>query len=182
MKGILYPRISFLGFLSLFLAIVTIPCKAEGERIVRLGIIGLDTSHVTAFTHYINDPANDTGCKVIAAYPGGSPDIPSSADRLDQYTLQLKEEFGVEMVESVERLCEKVDGILLESVDGRPHLEQIKPVIEAGKPVFVDKPLAGSLEDVLEIYRLADLHGVPCWSSSSLRYSPGIQGMRSHEQ
>lgn len=180
MKEILHHPIAFLFNLFLFLAILPIPAPAE--PLIRLGIIGLDTSHVIAFTHYINDPANESGCKVIAAYPGGSPDIPSSANRLDQYTRQLREDFGVEIVESIERLCEKVDGILLESVDGRPHLEQIRPVFKAGKPVFVDKPLGGSLEDVLEIYRLAELHGVPCWSSSSLRYSPGIQGMRNHEQ
>lgn len=169
-------------FLSPLFSILAMPCLAGGEsQPIRLGIIGLDTSHVTAFTQYINDASNASGCKVIAAFPGGSPDIPSSANRVEQYTNQLRDEFGVEMVDSIEQLCEMVDGILLESVDGRPHLDQIKPVLKAGKPVFVDKPVAGSLEDALEIYRLAESYGVPCWSSSSLRYSPGILGMRNKE-
>jgi predicted dehydrogenase len=88
----------------------------------------------------------------------------------------------VEIVESIEELCGKVDGVLLESVDGRPHLEQVRPVIAAGKPVFVDKPMAGSLADVMEMFRLAEEHDVPCWSSSSLRFAPGIIGMRNDSE
>jgi len=153
-------------------------CADEATPVFHLGMIGLDTSHVIAFTKLINDPAKGYGCKVVAGYPGGSPDIESSAGRVGKYTEQLRDEFGLEIVDSIEELCRKVDGILLESVDGRPHLEQIKPVIAAKKPVFIDKPMAGNLADVLEIFRLAKESGVPCWSSSSLRYGPSILGMR----
>lgn len=152
-----------------------------GEKVFRIGMIGLDTSHVIAFTKQINDPENNYGCKVVAGYPGGSPDIVSSATRVDKFTAQLRDEFDVEIVESIEELCEKVDWVMLESVDGRPHLEQIRPVIAAKKPVFIDKPMAGSLEDVIEIFRLAKENNVPCWSSSSLRFCPGIIGMRNDE-
>jgi len=154
---------------------------AQGGDVFKIGMIGLDTSHVIAFTKVLNDPAKDYGCKVVAGYPGGSPDIPSSADRVGNYTKQLREEFGLEIVDSIEELCRKVDGVLLESVDGRPHLEQVRPVIAAKKPVFIDKPVAGSLADAVEIFRLAKENGVPCWSSSSLRFSPGIIGMRNHK-
>ena len=104
---------------------------AEGGEVFRLGMIGLDTSHVIAFTRLLNDPQKDFGCKVVAGYPGGSPDIPSSANRVGNYTKQLREEFGLAIVDSIEELCRKVDGVLLESVDGRPHLEQVRPVIAA---------------------------------------------------
>jgi predicted dehydrogenase len=144
-------------------------------------MIGLDTSHVIAFTKLLNDPAKGYGCKVVAGYPGGSPDVPSSANRVQKYTDQLRDEYGLEIVDTIEELCRKVDGILLESVDGRPHLEQVRPVIAAKKPVFIDKPMAGSLADVLEIFRLAKENNVPCWSSSSLRFGPGILGMRNHK-
>jgi len=63
-----------------------------------------------------------------------------------------------------------VDAVLLMSVDGRPHLEQAKPVIKARKPLFIDKPLAGTLRDALELYRLAKEAKVPVFSSSSYRY------------
>ncbi len=153
-------------------------CADQGAPVFRLGMIGLDTSHVIAFTKLINDPAKGYGCKVVAGYPGGSPDIESSAGRVGKYTEQLRDEFGLEIVDSIEELCTKVDGILLESVDGRPHLEQVKPVLAAKIPVFIDKPMGGNLADVVEIFRLAKESGVPCWSSSSLRYGPSILGMR----
>lgn len=140
---------------------------------LRIGIIGCDTSHATAFTKIINDP-NDKehvpGGKVVAAYKGGSKDIAESWSRVDGYTKQLQEKFGVKMVDSVAELCQQVDVVLLESLDGRPHLEQVRPVIQAGKPVFIDKPLAGSLKDVIEINRLAKKNHVPWFSSSAYRY------------
>lgn len=166
-----------------FVAVLGLAGRLAGqeETVLRIGIIGLDTSHVEAFTRLINDPAKDYGCKVVVGYPGGSPDIPSSADQVEGYTKTLKDKYGVEIVGSIEELCRKVDGVLLESVDGRPHLEQVKPVFAAKKPVFIDKPVAGNLADAIEIFRLAKESGVPCWSSSSLRFGPGTSGMRNNE-
>lgn len=150
---------------------------------IKVGIIGLDTSHVVAFTKMINDPKAEgdlADIQIVAAYPGGSPDIPSSADRVEGYTATLRDTYNVEIVDSIEKLLTKVDAVLLESVDGRPHLEQAKPVIAAHKPLFIDKPVAGSLEDAIEIFRLAKEANVPCFSSSSLRFGEGILGMRNH--
>ncbi len=169
---------------------VTLICVISGlsaaetpqKTVIRLGLIGLDTSHVIAFTRYINDPQKPTGCRVVAGFPGGSPDIPSSANRVQNYTEELRSKHGVEIVGSIEELCRKVDGILLESVDGRPHLAQARPVIAAGKPLFIDKPMGGNLADVLEIFRLAKEHNVPCWSSSSLRFSPWMEKIQSREE
>lgn len=154
---------------------------ADSPTPIRVGIIGLDTSHVAAFTGVLNDPNAEgdlAGVKVVAAYPGGSSDIPSSRDRVAGFTKELSEKYGVEIVDSIEALLPKVDAVLLESVDGRPHLAQAKPVFAAGKPLFIDKPVAGSLADAVEIFRLSKAAGVPCFSSSSLRYSPGIVEMR----
>ncbi|MHC4742332.1 MAG: Gfo/Idh/MocA family protein [Planctomycetota bacterium] len=152
---------------------------AQEQKIFRLGMIGLDTSHVDAFTNEINKKTSEHGCKVVVGYPGGSPDIPSSANRVQGFTKQLREKHGLEIVDSIEELCAKVDGVLLESVDGRPHLKQARPVIEAGIPIYIDKPMAGSLADVIEIFRLAKEKNVPCWSSSSLRFSPGVVDAKS---
>ena len=144
---------------------------------IKVGMIGLDTSHVVAFTKVLNDPKHPDhvpGAKVVAAYKGGSPDLASSRDRIDGFTKTLVEEWGVELVDDIPTLCEKVDAILLESVDGRVHLEQVRPVFEAGKPVFIDKPLAATWEDVKEIARLGEEHSTPWWSASSLRYSAAV--------
>jgi len=165
-------NIILIALLFMFLN-TTLDVQAQ-QTVFRIGMIGLDTSHVTAFTKLINDPAKNSGCKVVAGFPGGSPDIPSSANRVDKFTEELRDKYGVEIVDSIEELCQKVDGVLLESVDGRPHLKQAIPVIKAGKPLFFDKPMAGNLADVIEIFRLAKENNVPCWSSSSLRYFPAI--------
>lgn len=157
---------------AILLAALAAVAPASADDI-RVGIIGLDTSHVIAFTKLLNDASNDQhvpGVKVVAAYKGGSDDIESSYSRVDGYTEQLQKNFGVEIVPTIEELCKKVDAVLLESVDGRPHLEQVKPVFAAGKPVFIDKPLAGSLKDAVEIYKLGKQHNVPWFSSSSYRY------------
>lgn len=151
---------------------------------IRIGFIGCDTSHVPAFADMFAQAKPGSvafGFQVVAAFPGGSPDIPSSIDRVPQYTEHLRK-MGVEIVSSVEELVQKVDVVLLTSVDGRPHLEQAKPVILAGKRMFIDKPLAGSLSDAIEIFRLAKEMSVPVFSSSSLRFSPGIASMRNDQR
>lgn len=167
--------------LGVFLATAaTVAAAEEPAKIIRAGMIGLDTSHVIAFTNAINNP-NATGdladVQIVAGYPGGSPDIPASRDRVEKFTQQLREK-GIEICDSIDELLEKVDVVFIESVDGRPHLEQAKPVIAAGKPLFIDKPLAGSLADAIEIFRLAKEAGVPCFSSSSTRFSSGFQAVR----
>ncbi|HEV3005493.1 MAG TPA: Gfo/Idh/MocA family oxidoreductase [Pirellulales bacterium] len=167
------------------LAITSVSAAADETPTIRVGIIGLDTSHVVAFTSVFNDPKAEgdlAGVKVVAAYPGGSDDIPDSYNRVAGFTKDLQEKFGVEIVDSIEALLAKVDAVLLESVDGRPHVAQVKPVFAAGKRVFIDKPLAGTLADAIEIARLSRESGVPFFSSSSLRFSPGIVGMRHNDQ
>ena len=156
----------------LLAAALAVPVGVCAEDL-RIGIIGLDTSHVIAFTKLLNDSkARDhvPGGKVVAAFKGGSKDIESSWGRIDEYTRQLQNDFGVKIADSIEELCKQVDVVLLESVDGRPHLEQARPVFKAGKPIFIDKPVAGSLRDAIEIFRLAKEYKVPVFSSSSYRF------------
>jgi len=92
-----------------------------------------------------------------------------------KFTEELKAA-GIEIVDSIPALLERVDVVLLESLDGRKHLEQARPVIAAGKALFIDKPVSGTLADAIEIFRLAAEAQSSCFSSSSLRYSPGIAG------
>ncbi len=155
----------------------------DPAEIMRVGIIGLTTSHVTAFTDVINDPAA-TGVlaemEIVAGFTGGMPDNESSWGRREKFTKDLADR-GITIYDTIENLVKNVDAVLLESVDGRPHLEQAKPVIAAGKPLFIDKPMAASLADVIEIFRLAEQANVPCFSSSSLRFSAGFQKMRQEQ-
>ena len=162
------------------MAMVAVAADASSTKPLRVGIIGTDTSHVPAFTKALNDPqaAGDlAGVRVVAAFPGGSPDLPSSWDRVQKYADELRK-MNVEIVDSIDELLKRVDVVLLESVDGRPHLAQARPVIAAGKPLFIDKPMAASLADAMEIFRLAKQKNVPVFSSSSLRFSTSFQEVR----
>ena len=142
----------------------------------RVGIIGLDTSHATAFTRSLNaenaSPELD-GYKVVAAYPQGSKDIESSVSRVPRFTEQVKQ-MGVEIVDSIPELLNRVDVVLLLSNDGRVHAEQALPVFKAGKTMFIDKPLAGSLRDVYALFQAAKEYNQPVFTTSSLRYSPSM--------
>jgi predicted dehydrogenase len=84
---------------------------------------------------------------------------------------------GVEIVDSIEKLCAQVDFVMLESNDGRVHLGQLLPVLKAGKTVFIDKPIAGSLADVIRIQEAAKKAGVVYFCSSSLRFAAGTQAV-----
>jgi GFO/IDH/MocA oxidoreductase family protein len=152
---------------------------------IKIGMIGLDTSHVTAFTKLLNDksdPNHVPGARVVAAFKGGSPDVESSRTRIDRFTAELKDKWGVEIVDSIEELCKKVDAVLLESVDGRPHLNQVRPVFAAKKRVFIDKPFAASYAAASEIVKLSRESGTPFFSSSSLRFAVDLQAMKRDEK
>lgn len=144
---------------------------------LRAGIIGTDTSHVPAFTAAFQSHP-EWKIKVVAAFKGGSPDLPTSANRVEGFAKTIQDKHGVEIVESIDALLAKVDVVLLESVDGRPHLAQVSPVLKAGKRVFVDKPLAASLEDARRILQIAKETGTPLFSSSSTRFHRDIARLR----
>src|SRR5437660_8222644 len=144
-------------------------CLLAAGADLRLGIVGTDTSHVIAFTKILNDaslPDHVDGARVVAAFKGGSKDVKESATRVDKFAEELKTKWKVEFTPDIASLCRKVDAVLLESVDGRTHLEQAKIVIAAGKPMFIDKPLASTLEDARAIAKLAKNAGVPWFSAS----------------
>ncbi|MGD0772352.1 MAG: Gfo/Idh/MocA family oxidoreductase [Candidatus Solibacter sp.] len=172
---------------TIFVLLAAALCAPAAD--LRVGVIGTDTSHVPAFAKLLNGdasaPDHIAGARVVAAYKGGSKDLEESIGRVDQYADEVKTKYGVEIVPDIPALLAKVDVVLLESLDGRVHLEQARPVIAARKPLFIDKPLAATLEDAREIARLAKAAGVPWFSSSSLRFGgigaamkqlPGLTG------
>lgn len=168
-----------IGMAAIFSAFPLVPCDAQkGTDVIRVGMIGLDTSHVIAFTSMMNDPNHREhvpGARVVAGFKGGSPDVEASYTRVDKFTAELRDKWGVKIVDSIPELCKMVDAVMIESVDGRPHLKQAKPVIEAGLPFFIDKPMTGSLADAIEIARLARKANVPWFSCSSARFADDIR-------
>ena len=144
----------------------------HSNRELQLGIVGLSV-HSAAFSELLNDSEKDKdlqGCRITKLYhPKGNPDVDFTVDQLKEYQDRIMKS-GVQMVSTIDELIESVDGVLIETNDGRPHMEQVKPVLKSGKPVFVDKPVAESLKGVIEIFREAEKLNVPIFSSSSLRY------------
>ena len=156
------------------------PAASAGQPL-RVGMIGLDTSHVTAFTSLLNDPTHADhvpGGRVVAAFKGGSPDVEASATRVDKFTAELRDKWQLEIVDSIEALLPKVDVVMIESVDARVHLAQARPVIAAKKPLFIDKPMAASTKDGAEIVRLAKAANVPVFSASSRRFVEDVELLR----
>jgi len=154
---------------------------AGAAEMIKVGMIGLDTSHCLEFTKMLNaeNPLPEyAGFRVAAVYPRGSRDIASSTNRVPGYLEKIKP-LGVEVVDSIDAVLQKSDVILLESNDGRVHLEQALPVFKSGKRVFIDKPVAGSLAQVVAIFEAAKRYRAPMFSCSSLRYTVKTQEIRS---
>ena len=147
---------------------------------IRIGMVDFDTSHVVAFTQRLNHIDIDEeqwvdGAKVVIGCPGESKISP---ERIPGFTEKMRE-YGVELVERPEEMIGKIDAVMIESLDGRIHLEEAKKVIAAGKPLFIDKPLAYSRED-LEWFSEQVARGRHIVSCSSMRYSAGVQAARVH--
>lgn len=149
---------------------------------LRIGIVGFDTSHAPAFTRLLNNPADPfhvPGGRVVCGYPSFSDDLEASYSRVEGFKREMAEQWGVEILDSVQAVVERVDAVLLESVDGRRHLAEARPIIAAKKPVYVDKPLAANYREAAEIARLACEANCPLFSSSSLRYDANILAIAS---
>jgi predicted dehydrogenase len=179
------PRFTLLLVTCLSLSVqVASPVAAdETAKPIRVGVIGLDNYQAVAFTQLWHDPkatGDLAGIKVVGAVSIGSPDIEESVRELPKWTEGIKQ-FGVPIVASIDALLPQVDAVIVMSVDGRAHLEQIKPVLRAKKPVWIGRPMAASLADTVEMFRLAKEANVPLCSWSQHRFSPGFIGMRNHE-
>ncbi|SMG30599.1 Gfo/Idh/MocA family protein [Sphingobacterium psychroaquaticum] len=151
----------------------------ESKRSKRIGIIGLDTTHAIAFTKAINEAvagSTYSNFRVTTAFPYGSRTIPLSIDRIPKFTQEIQK-YGVKMVESIAQLIREVDYVMLETNDGNLHLEQALTVIRARKPLFIDKPIANSYADALQIMETAKAYQCPVFSTSSLRYIGGLADM-----
>ena len=161
------------------ISLISLLTFAKGSDI-KVGVIGLDTSHAPAFIKMLNAETKEKpyeGFKVVAAYPYGSRKIKSSYDRIPKYTEEAKAH-GVKIVNSIAELLKEVDCVLLETNDGNEHLAQAEEVFKAGKTVFIDKPIGANLPQAIAIIRLAEKYKVPMFTSSALRFVPKNQEIR----
>ena len=145
----------------------------------RIGIVSCDTSHVVQFTMRLNHVGISAdqwvdGAEVVAAVPGSSLVSP---ERIPGFVQQLRD-LGVEILERPGDLLGRVDAVFVEANDGSVHAELALPFVEAGLPVFVDKPFATTVEDARRMVRAAQAKGTPLFSASALRYALEIPKVR----
>jgi hypothetical protein len=127
---------------------------------IRLGVVNIDVSHPKAFSMYLEQSDR-------ARYVG----VYNDAFRTDEEVDGFIKMFGLEKrYQSLEEMADMVDVGFVQSCNWDNHLKQATPFIEAGKPVFIDKPIVGSLADCLAIEELA-ANGAVILGSSSVRYA-----------
>jgi predicted dehydrogenase len=157
-------------------AVGTLSSSVNGN-VIRVGLIGLDTSHASAFTsilHNPDDPLHIPGARVVAAYPGGSPDMPISISRVNGFTSELRDTYGVRIMDAPEDVAEACDLVFILASDGRVHPSLFRTVAGRGKPVFIDKPFAVSASDGQDMVTLAAETGTRVFASSAFRYADGL--------
>ena len=152
---------------------------------VRVGILGFDNYQALAFTQLFHKPPADNldlaGLRVVAAWPGGSSDLEKTIEDIGRWKPRLVEQ-GVRIVDSIEDTLKQSDAVMIMTVDGRAHLELAKHALRAKKPVYIGRPMAAALDDVIEMFQIAKRQKTPLFSCSQHRYSPGFIGMRNHPE
>jgi Oxidoreductase family, NAD-binding Rossmann fold len=130
----------------------------------RLGIIGPENSHVDHFIRFLNVEGRHPGNRVstLVGEPGERIETLAAAGSID------------DVVAGPEELLGRVDAAIVCSRDGRLHRAAAEPLLSAGIPVLVDKPLATTTEDAEALIKAAERGGVPLVSFSALRFAPEV--------
>jgi predicted dehydrogenase len=147
---------------------------------VNIGLVDCDTSHVVAFTERLNHVGIGQehwveGGRVVAAVPGSSAIGP---ERIAGHVEKLRG-YGIEILDRPEELLapvkeQPIDAVMIEAADSTLHLKRAMPFVEAGLPLFVDKPFAPSLAEARRMVQAAQRRGVALTSASALRYCPEV--------
>ncbi len=143
---------------------------------IKVAFIGLDSSHSVELSRLVCSPDQPAeqkieGLTVTACLRFETPF--QNKEGLDKRQAQL-EAWGIKVTEDFDEAIADCDAIQVEINDPAYHLEYFQRVAALGKPIFLDKPLAGTLEDGREILRLARKHQTRVFSSSSLPLFPAV--------
>lgn len=169
-------------FLTTIVALAAICAGASAQQdVIKIGIIGLDTSHSIAFTKYLNDEESSEPAvlkyQVVVAYPYGTQTIESAASRIPKYTEEIQN-YGVKIAGSIQSVIDQADCIFIETNDGRLHFEQAVEVFKSGKKVYIDKPIGSTLGEAIAIFKMAEKYGTKTFSSSTVRFAEQNQDLR----
>lgn len=130
----------------------------------RIGIVGSDNSHSMRFAELCNK-SDSAGRKIAGAAVTHLWGVDAARNQ------EVAEVGGIpHVVADPKEMIGAVDGIICVRRHGSHHLEDARPFLEAGLPVFVDKPLASSRADAEALIQLAEAKQVGFGSFSTLRY------------
>lgn len=144
---------------------------------MRIGIIGIDSSHTPVFSNRINtlNKEGKTRCKVTAFWDPGThewqhPDGPAqSAKDVAKWREDTIKE-GAKQVNTIDELLGQVDGVMVLNINGHRHLELAVPSLAKGLPTYVDKPLTCSTDQAKALLNISRQYKARCYSASSLRF------------
>lgn len=142
---------------------------------MKIGAIGVDSSHLPEFTRRINE-MNDKGetpCRVTSFWTDGKHDWPNPDDVASW--IKTATELGATQADALDAMLDEVDGIMVLAVAGTRHLELARAALERGMPTYVDKPLTCDLAEARELHALAQRHNARCYSASSLRFATELE-------
>lgn len=146
------------------------------KKDLKAALIGLDTSHAVNFTKLLQDPAvpeadRVDGMKVTRCLRFKTPF--QSEEGMDQRQTYLESQ-GVLVTKDFEEAAADCDVILLTVDDPSAHLEYFRKCAELGKPVYLDKPFADTMEHTRKMMDLAREKHLRFFTASALRFDCGI--------
>lgn len=134
----------------------------------KIGIVGLDTSHAENFSKTL---MARSGTTVGGVWDG-------RAVRKESYVADFCDWFDAREYDTPNEMVEDVDAAMILTANWDQHRSAAEPFLTAGVPTFVDKPVAGSVEDVEAIEQAARDGGAPLFGGSAVPFHPDIEGMR----
>ncbi|MBN2853307.1 MAG: Gfo/Idh/MocA family oxidoreductase [Clostridia bacterium] len=143
---------------------------------IKVAIIGLDTSHSLQFASRMQDANCDItqkvmGLRAISCLAFVTPFQDEKG--IKERTLEL-EKLGVKVTSSFEEAVEGAEALMLEVNDPSLHVEYFEKCAKLKLPMFLDKPLADTIENGIKIYEIAKKYDAKVFSASSLRFMKEI--------
>ena len=113
----------------------------------KIGLVGLCTSHPEAWVPIMRDLTKDglVDIEVAACWDSGE-------TRPADFAKTFAEKFNIPYTPAtLEEMLPLVDGVIVHTTNWDKHLEQARIFVEAGKAVYLDKPIAGNLDEINQI-------------------------------
>ena len=130
---------------------------------MKIGGVSLDTSHPLGFAEELEK----SGIPMRYEYEC------NKGFRGEEETQWFLKRFQVKEAKTIEEMVDKVDIGFIQSCNWEKHLDLAMPFIKAGKPVFIDKPIIGSVKDANRLRELVK-KGAVIYGASAMRYIKDI--------